>query len=108
MTFPYGFIDKAQTLGLLDELESHLLCCRKGGAIAQRARIAVLPKLPLLGTSEPPPLSILRPRRFSESSRVARFLEATSNYALDADNLTEDGQVLLGGLTFSYNAMSTS
>ncbi len=104
MTFPYGFIDKAQTAGLFDDLESvTFYAAAKRGAIAQMGENCLFAEAPRFSVTSGTTTTVYTPAEkvfsITEGSAV---LEATSNYALDADNLTEDGQVLLDGLTFSY------
>lgn len=105
MTFPYGFIDKGQTLGLFDDLEGvTFYAAAKRGAIAQMGENCLFAEAPRFSVTSGTTTTVYTPAEkvfgIIEGSAV---LEATSNYALDADNLTEDGQVLLDGLTFSYN-----
>lgn len=106
MTFPYGFIDKAQTVGLFDDLEGvTFYAAAKRGAIAQMGENCLFVDAPRFSVTSGSTTTLYTPaEKVFNITEGESVLVATSNYALDADNLTEDDEVLLDdGLAFSYS-----
>ncbi len=105
MTFPYGFIDKAQTIGLFDDVSGMTAnSAAQRGDVAQMGSNTLFVEAPRFNITNGTTVVTTTPAEkvFGIIDGTAT-LEATSSMTLGKTGLSDEGEVLLdNGLVFEY------